>query len=194
MDLEGPDILQTQQIRRTAKTSAELRNRVDIGSLRRRRQIADCHVLDHAPAQRAHLSHRGLSCREDWASTTAILSDRRPSPYPLTPFPRKRVRSIPFRFTQTLKRSSTRASLVFMRMACVSERSKRHDSSGRKLGGDARPLARQATIWHSSGKLVIPPSFLQTSAKIRYSRNPNAFGLQNTPGLQHLGNLELLAH
>ena len=50
MDLEGPDVFQTQQIRRTAKISAELRDRVDVGSLRRRRQIADRHVLDHAPA------------------------------------------------------------------------------------------------------------------------------------------------
>ena len=92
------------------------------------------------------------------------------------------------------QRSSTRASSVFIRIARVSERSKRHDSSGPKLGGDARPLARQATIWHRSGKLVVPPSFLQTSANIRYTRNPNAFCLQNTPGLQHLGNLEVLAH
>src|SRR6516164_5028959 len=50
-----------------------------VGSLLRRRQIADRHVLDHAATQRAYLGHRGLSCPEGWASRTAILSDRRPS-------------------------------------------------------------------------------------------------------------------
>ncbi|TSD82734.1 transposase [Mycobacterium sp. KBS0706] len=33
---------------------------MDVGSLRRRRQIADRHVLDHATAQRAQLGHRSL--------------------------------------------------------------------------------------------------------------------------------------
>jgi hypothetical protein len=33
----------------------------------RRRQIADCHVLDHAAAQRADLSHRRLLSVEGWS-------------------------------------------------------------------------------------------------------------------------------
>jgi hypothetical protein len=38
--------------------------------LRRRRQIADRHVLDHAAAMRADLSHRKTSCLKGWASKT----------------------------------------------------------------------------------------------------------------------------
>jgi hypothetical protein len=60
MDLEGPDILQTKAIRRASEITAELGDGMNVGSLRRRRQIADRHVLDHAAAQRAHLGHRGL--------------------------------------------------------------------------------------------------------------------------------------
>src|SRR6516165_4598034 len=47
MNLERMDILQAQMIRRPAKIPAELRYCVEIRSLRRRRQIADRHVLDH---------------------------------------------------------------------------------------------------------------------------------------------------
>jgi hypothetical protein len=36
--------------------------------LRRRRQIADRHVLDHAAAKRADLSHRKTSCLKGWAA------------------------------------------------------------------------------------------------------------------------------
>ena len=59
MDLKGAHVLKVQPIRRAAKIPTELRDGVDVGSLRRRRQIADRHVLDHAAAQRAHLGHRG---------------------------------------------------------------------------------------------------------------------------------------
>jgi hypothetical protein len=46
--------------------------------LRRRRQIADRHVLDHAAAKRADLSHRKTSCLKGWAAKNpTILSDRR---------------------------------------------------------------------------------------------------------------------
>src|SRR5262249_51409097 len=40
--------------------AAELRNGIEVGLLCRWRQIADHHVVDHAPAQRADLSHRKL--------------------------------------------------------------------------------------------------------------------------------------
>ena len=39
---------------------AKLRDRIEIGLLGCRRQIADLHILKHASAQRAHLGHRIL--------------------------------------------------------------------------------------------------------------------------------------
>jgi len=86
--LEGAHILQPQSVRGAAKISAELGDRIEVGSLRRRRQITDGHVLDHATAQRAEISHEGLSCLEGWASTPAILSGKRASPYRPTSLPR----------------------------------------------------------------------------------------------------------
>ena len=38
MHLEGADVFQLQSVRRSAKISAQLRNRADVGSLRRRRR------------------------------------------------------------------------------------------------------------------------------------------------------------
>ena len=57
MDLEGAHVLQAEPIRRSPEVAGKLRHRVHVGSLRRRRQIADRHVLDHAPAKRAQLGH-----------------------------------------------------------------------------------------------------------------------------------------
>ena len=62
MHLEGANILQLQFVGGSPEIAAELRNRADVGSLRRRREIADGHVLDHAAAQRAHLGHLETSC------------------------------------------------------------------------------------------------------------------------------------
>src|SRR5262245_896790 len=76
MNLEGVNIFQAQMIRR-AKIPAQRRYAAEVRLLRRRRQIADRHVLDHAAAKRAHLSHRKTSCLKGWASTPTILSDRR---------------------------------------------------------------------------------------------------------------------
>jgi hypothetical protein len=50
MDLKGSHILQTQMIRRTAKITAKLCYSMNVGSLCRRRQIADRHVFNHAAA------------------------------------------------------------------------------------------------------------------------------------------------
>lgn len=75
MNLKGADVLQTKPVRRPAEVPAELTDRVQIGSLRRRRQITDGHVLGHPPAQRAQRNHRRGSCLQDWTSTAAILSD-----------------------------------------------------------------------------------------------------------------------
>src|SRR5437870_5771817 len=44
--------------------TAELGDCIEVGLLRRRRQIADHHVVDHAPAQRADLGHRKLLSNE----------------------------------------------------------------------------------------------------------------------------------
>src|SRR6266478_8291439 len=83
MNLEGVDIFQAETIRTAAKIPAELRYRAEVRLLRRRRQIADRHVLDHAAAKRADLSHRKTSCLKGWASKTlnplrqeAIYCDR----------------------------------------------------------------------------------------------------------------------
>src|SRR4029434_7919720 len=77
MKLEGMHFLQTQSVRGLTKMAAKLRHRMEIGLLRRRGQIADRHVFDHAAAKRADLSHRKTSCLKGWALTPTILSDRR---------------------------------------------------------------------------------------------------------------------
>src|ERR1700704_140154 len=62
MHLKCANVLQLQFVRGPPEIAAELRNRADVGSLRRWREIADGHVLDHAAAQRAHLGHLEISC------------------------------------------------------------------------------------------------------------------------------------
>src|SRR5947209_2971600 len=57
VDLEGTDILQFETIGGPTEIPAQLRYRGKVGWLRLRRQIADRHVLDHAAAKRADLSH-----------------------------------------------------------------------------------------------------------------------------------------
>src|SRR5246127_2326907 len=68
MNLEGVDIFEAETIRRAAKIPAELRYRVEIRLLPRRREIADRHVRDHAAAKRADLSHRKTSCLKGWVA------------------------------------------------------------------------------------------------------------------------------
>src|SRR5215475_1247956 len=62
MNLKRMDIFQAKTIRGATKIPTELRYRIEVRLLRRRRQIADRHVLDHAAAERADLSHRKTSC------------------------------------------------------------------------------------------------------------------------------------
>src|SRR5258707_10159302 len=80
-------------IRRFAEIAAELRNRTDVGSLRRRRQITDGHVLDHATAQKAHCGHLETSCLGGGLQHPHPL--RQEALHATSPFtPRQRLRSI----------------------------------------------------------------------------------------------------
>src|SRR6516162_3236082 len=62
MNLKRMDIFKAKTIRGATKIPTELRYRIEVRLLRRRRQTADRHVLDHAAAERADLSHRKTSC------------------------------------------------------------------------------------------------------------------------------------
>src|SRR4051794_24736357 len=93
MNLERTDFLQAKSLRRAAEEPAELGNRVHIRSLRRRRQIADRHVLDHAAAQGAHLGHRG-SPVQGWGTPKPWQTREPARRYPKL-IPRQRVSSIP---------------------------------------------------------------------------------------------------
>src|SRR6266478_8698677 len=68
MKLKRVDIFQAKTIRGATKIPTELRYRIEVRLLRRRRQIADRHVLDHAAAKRADLSHRKTSCLKGGAA------------------------------------------------------------------------------------------------------------------------------
>ena len=74
--------------RRHRRFRLSVRWRVEKANDSHVRQIADRHVLDHAAAQSSSRPSR-VACPEGWASTTTILSVRRLSLYPLTPFPRQ---------------------------------------------------------------------------------------------------------
>src|SRR6202044_1754787 len=94
LDLEGAYVFQSEAIWRVAEITAELRNGVDVGSLGRRRQIADRHVLGHATTQRARLGH--LKLLSEGGGLQHPRSSATGDPPPTDPpLPRKRVRSIP---------------------------------------------------------------------------------------------------
>lgn len=92
--LKNPDFVQAQPIGRAAEIAAKRRDCMDVGSSCRRRQIVVRRALDPAAARRVRLRRRAFSCPEDWASTLTNFLNRRPFPYPYTPFPRRRVCSI----------------------------------------------------------------------------------------------------
>src|SRR3974377_249996 len=101
MNLERADILRAQMVGGSAKIATELRYGGKVGSLGRRRQIADRHVLDHAAAKRAELSHWRTSCLKGWASENPQSSQTggercdRLSNAAKAQMPPKRLRSIP---------------------------------------------------------------------------------------------------
>src|SRR5499426_4273752 len=68
MNLKRVDIFQAKTIRGATKIPTELRYRIEVRLLRRRRQIADRHVLDLAAAKRADLSQRKASCLKGGAA------------------------------------------------------------------------------------------------------------------------------
>src|SRR5215468_7143997 len=76
MNLKRVDIFQAKTIRGATKIPTELRYRIEVRLLRRPRQIADCHVLDHAAAKRAVLSHRKTSCLKGGAAKNPRSSQR----------------------------------------------------------------------------------------------------------------------
>src|SRR3954453_4275257 len=93
MHLEGADVVQLQPVRRSAEIAAELRNRADVGSLRRRRQIAHGHVFDHAAAKRAQIAISILLSEGDGLQHPHPLSQE--AIYATSPLtPRQRLRSI----------------------------------------------------------------------------------------------------
>src|SRR5436190_10559124 len=77
MKLKRVDIFQAKTIRGATKIPTEFRYRIEVRLLRRRRQIADRHVLDHAAAKRADLSHRKPPVSRVGHEKPRILSDRR---------------------------------------------------------------------------------------------------------------------
>jgi hypothetical protein len=90
MNLKRVDIFQAKTIRGATKIPAELRYRVEIRLLRRRRQIADRHVLDHVAAKRADLSHRKTSRLEGGLRTHDPLREEAISAT-VAQMPRKRL-------------------------------------------------------------------------------------------------------
>ncbi len=60
MHLKGSDILKSEPIGRTAEMATELRCCIHVRSLRRQRQFAEGHVLNHAVVQGAEASLIGV--------------------------------------------------------------------------------------------------------------------------------------
>src|SRR5262249_15086917 len=97
MNLKRVDIFQAKTIRGAPKMPTELRYCIEVRLLRRRRQIADRHVLDHAAAKRADLSHRKTSCLKGGAAKNPRTPPtREPTPAPpLNPPPRRLLTPLP---------------------------------------------------------------------------------------------------
>src|ERR1700730_7397314 len=84
--LVGANLLDPQPIRRTAKKTAELGNRVDVGLLSCWRKVANRHVVDHPSTQRGHLSHHRIHLKPP----TLVLADSSLE-FGCWPFPRRQT-------------------------------------------------------------------------------------------------------
>src|SRR5262245_1395279 len=118
MKLKRVDIFQAETIRGATKISTELRYRIEVRLLCRRRQIADRHVLDHPAAKRADLSHRKTSCLMVWAA-----KNPRPSQSP----------SAKFGFmTRDLQRAASDERIIARRMKAATVLAHRSKSRARR--------------------------------------------------------------
>ena len=75
MDLVGADFREPQPVGRPVEMAGEFGNGVHVTTLCHRREVADLHVLDHAAAQRAQVSH-GQPPVSGWGFNSPILSGR----------------------------------------------------------------------------------------------------------------------
>src|ERR1700746_2417752 len=74
--LVAANILEGRFIRRAPEEDREILDEANVGVLGRRLELADCHVFDHAPAQRAYgrVGHRVLLSDLRWLTPSS--SDR----------------------------------------------------------------------------------------------------------------------
>ena len=89
--LVGANVLDPEPVRRFIEILAESSDRVDVGLLCRRREVANHHVVDHSPMQRAHRGHPGAPVLRVVDVTIHIFSDRglrlsRPASIPASGF------------------------------------------------------------------------------------------------------------
>lgn len=78
MDLIGSHILDAEVGRRASIVPAERLDRGDVRGLGRGRQIADRHVLDHAPAQLGDTLTHGVLLSEGVGFASTTFADRTP--------------------------------------------------------------------------------------------------------------------
>src|SRR6516164_6934079 len=101
------------------RTADEPADGVEVGSLRRRRQIADRHVLDHAPTERAHLGHRGISCLR--VALRQPQSSRQETSMAIPAYlPRQRVSSIlKMHYHERICQSSVLYAIILYLVSCI---------------------------------------------------------------------------
>jgi hypothetical protein len=82
--LVAANILEGRFVRRAPEEDREILDEANVGVLGRRLELADCHVFDHAPAQRAYgrVGHRVLLSDLRWFEHPHLQTGR---PYSRTP-------------------------------------------------------------------------------------------------------------
>ena len=91
--LVSADVLDAEPVRRFSKMAAEFSDRMDVRLLRRRREVADRHVFDHALAKRLVVAIEA-SCPERGRCDDHILSDTGFHRSDLPAAPKEQVRSM----------------------------------------------------------------------------------------------------